>query len=275
MSKIIKFILVITIIASTPTMAAVDLKVEQGSIGRWAGEPAAQCYFLGKTYAAVAGVCYYPIDMDKRPAYYEIARSVNGVMQKATLEVIEKPCVLEEIDFPKKEYVSLSKEDAIRHWKEQYRVKAALKKEKPTSPAFSLPLGKPAEPLPKGDNFGVCRKFNGIDKHRHTGVDYPIGMGNAVLAVADGVVSLSEDQFFSGQAAYFNHGNGLTTMYFHLSELAVEPGDEVKKGESVGKVGSTGRSTGPHLHWGARWHNQRINPNLLIQDPETYSSMND
>ena len=258
----------LTLLSSLATAA--NVQVEQGSVARWAGAEATDCFFLGKSYKPIQGTCYYPIDMAKRPALYEVARSVGGALETASLEVIEKTCELEEIDFPKEEYVNLSSDHANRHWTEQAEVKAALRKTSPRSPDFTLPLGKPAASLPAGDNFGVCRKFNGIDKNRHTGVDYAIGMGNHVLSVADGTVSLVGDHFFSGQSVYINHGNGLTTMYFHLSEITVSEGDSVKQGDTVGKIGSTGRSTGPHLHMGARWLNQRVDPNVLMADPSQY-----
>lgn len=269
-----KILLATALLALSASVLAADVQVEQGAIGRWAGAEATNCFFLGKSYKPVDGACYYPVDMAKRPAVYEIARTVNGVLETASLEVIEKPCELEEIDFPKEEYVNLSPEDANRHWGEQAEVKSVLRQTRPRDPEFSLALGKPSSPLPNGDNFGVCRKFNDIDKNRHTGIDYPVGMGNNVLSVAAGTVSLTGDHFFSGQSVYVNHGNGLTTMYFHLSEINVAKGDKVQKGDSIGKIGSTGRSTGPHLHLGARWLNQRINPNLLMTDPASYPQVN-
>jgi murein DD-endopeptidase MepM/ murein hydrolase activator NlpD len=78
---------------------------------------------------------------------------------------------------------------------------------------------------------------------------------------------LAEDQFYSGNAVYIDHGGGLISMYFHLSEIKVMAGQEVKKGDTVGLVGATGRSTGAHLFFGVRWHNARINPQFLLENP--------
>jgi murein DD-endopeptidase MepM/ murein hydrolase activator NlpD len=66
---------------------------------------------------------------------------------------------------------------------------------------------------------------------------------------------------------FIDHGDGLISMYFHLSELKVQAGQDVKKGETLGLVGSTGRATGPHLHLGVRWHGARVNPQTLLDDP--------
>ena len=87
------------------------------------------------------------------------------------------------------------------------------------------------------------------------------------MALADGTVVVAEDLFFTGNAVFIDHGNGLVSMYFHLSEIKVQAGQDVKKGETLGLVGSTGRVTGPHLHLGVRWHDARIDPRLLLDDP--------
>jgi murein DD-endopeptidase MepM/ murein hydrolase activator NlpD len=89
-----------------------------------------------------------------------------------------------------------------------------------------------------------------------------------VLAIADGRVALAADFFFSGGSVFLDHGDGLISMYFHLEEWTVEEGGEVRRGEVIGKVGQTGRATGPHLHMGARWRGARIDPMLLLAPPE-------
>jgi murein DD-endopeptidase MepM/ murein hydrolase activator NlpD len=91
--------------------------------------------------------------------------------------------------------------------------------------------------------------------------------GTPVAAVADGTVVLADDLFFAGNAVFIDHGDGLITMYFHLRDLKVKAGQDVKQGHSIGVVGSTGRVTGPHLHLGVRWHGARIDPALLLADP--------
>ncbi len=251
---------------------AEDLQVAQGEIGRWGAGVATKCLYLGKTYEAIGGYCYYPVDMDQRPAFYEIGMASGGELQLATLDVREKPCELETIEFPDDSFVTLSTADRQRHWTEQWQVKSVFKRSQQAA-TFTLPLAEPANPLPAGDNFGVCREFNGIKKHRHTGVDYPIGLDNPVTAVAEATVALVADHFFTGKAVYLDHGNGLVTMYFHLNDTQVTAGEQVKTGDVIGLIGSTGRSTGPHLHVGARWFNQRINPNLLLADPATFPNL--
>src|SRR5262249_42466439 len=95
-----------------------------------------------------------------------------------------------------------------------------------------------------------------------------------VLAVADGTVVIAEDLFYEGNAVFIDHGNGLISEYFHLADLKVEPAQEVKKGQTLGTVGSTGRATGPHLLFGIRWHNARIDPKFVLEAPSRIPSIN-
>ncbi|MCC6544732.1 MAG: M23 family metallopeptidase [Nitrospirae bacterium] len=114
------------------------------------------------------------------------------------------------------------------------------------------------------DDFGLRRIINGEQKSPHTGVDVDAPEGAPVKASNSGRAIFKDDQFFSGKTLIIDHGLGLFTMYFHLSEILVEEGAYVKKGEVVAKVGKTGRATGPHLHWGVRLNNARINPLSII-----------
>ncbi len=88
-----------------------------------------------------------------------------------------------------------------------------------------------------------------------------------MLAAADGVVALVAEHFFGGNSVFLDHGDGLITMYFHLSRVDVAEGRQLRRGECLGAVGSTGRATGPHLHFGVRWRGARVDPSLLLGDP--------
>jgi murein DD-endopeptidase MepM/ murein hydrolase activator NlpD len=96
-------------------------------------------------------------------------------------------------------------------------------------------------------------------------VDFSAPEGTAVLAANAGVVALSEEHFFGGQSIVVDHGLGLHTMYFHLMERLAEVGMRVARGERIGRVGQTGRATGPHLHWGARLLGARVDPSELLK----------
>jgi murein DD-endopeptidase MepM/ murein hydrolase activator NlpD len=112
--------------------------------------------------------------------------------------------------------------------------------------------------------FGLSRIINGSLRSPHSGVDLKAPAGMEIIAANHGKVVLREEFFFAGKSIVLDHGGGLYTMYFHLSEFEVEKGSEVRQGDLIGRVGMTGRVTGPHLHWGARLNGARIDPFELV-----------
>jgi hypothetical protein len=122
----------------------------------------------------------------------------------------------------------------------------------------------PVEGAGAGWGFGVRRIINGEPRSPHTGTDFPASEGTPVLAANAGVVALVLDHFFAGRSVILDHGLGLYTMYFHLQDSAVREGQRVDRGQLIARVGSTGRTTGPHLHWGARLGGSRIDPGALL-----------
>jgi murein DD-endopeptidase MepM/ murein hydrolase activator NlpD len=128
--------------------------------------------------------------------------------------------------------------------------------------AFALPV-----PGTKPGAFGARRVLNGQTKSRHGGVDMAAAEGTPVLAAAPARVALAEDLYFSGGTVILDHGGGLFTTYFHLSRIDVREGEVVAAKQAIALVGATGRATGPHLHWGARLHGQRVNPLGLLRLP--------
>ena len=251
-------------------MAVKSVSLGQGEVARWPGN-CLRCSFGKQAWAAVNGTCYYPVDMEMKPATYTISRrTTGGRLETAKLTVIEKPCKQEDIkNFTKMEYIDVSAQNLARNRKELATILPLLRyKSNERPPVFDLPVGKPAKPLPKGEgNFGTCRTFNGQSRDRHTGQDYPVTGGEPVLSIGNGRVLLAANYFFSGNSVYIDHGNGLISEYFHMKSLDVKPNQTVTKGQKVGLVGETGRTTGPHLHVGARWHGARINPGFLLVDP--------
>lgn len=113
-------------------------------------------------------------------------------------------------------------------------------------------------------DFGTRRFINEVPKNHHTGIDIKAPAGTPVAASADGIVVFTGAHFFSGNSVFIDHGTAICTMYFHLASIAVQSGQKVKQGDIIGAVGSTGRSTGPHLHWGVRVNNQRVDPLALV-----------
>ena len=180
--------------------------------------------------------------------------------------------------------VEIIKEDyAVQHLKlsknkvdlDSKTLKRVRLEQKETSAAFhhigTQPLWDSAflEPV-KGTvtgRFGSRRVINGQHKRPHSGEDIAAPKGTPVLAMNKGTVVAAVDHFFSGKGVIIDHGVGLFSMYFHLSEIDVHPGQALDKGDVLGKVGATGRATGPHLHWGIRLNGARVNPYALTALP--------
>jgi len=121
----------------------------------------------------------------------------------------------------------------------------------------------PTAAVPEG--FGLRRIINDQPRSPHSGADYKAPHGAVVRASNAARVALTEEQFFAGNALVLDHGLGLYTIYFHLQEFTVKTGDVVQKGQEVGRVGATGRATGPHLHFGVRLNGARIDPASLLR----------
>jgi murein DD-endopeptidase MepM/ murein hydrolase activator NlpD len=115
-----------------------------------------------------------------------------------------------------------------------------------------------------GSGFGSRRVINGQPRAPHTGIDFSAPRGTPVVAANSGRVALLGDYFFPGRLVALDHGLGLYTLYFHLDTVAVTDGERVERGQVVGTVGSTGRATGPHLHFGAQAGVARVDPTALL-----------
>ena len=118
----------------------------------------------------------------------------------------------------------------------------------------------------KSSEFGVRRYINGQPRNRHTGLDIAADEGVSVIAPLSGIVILADNFFYKGNVIYIDHGNGLITSYSHLSKKMVTLGQSVSKGQTLGFVGSTGRVTGPHLHWEVFFLGIPVNPEIFVKE---------
>lgn len=126
--------------------------------------------------------------------------------------------------------------------------------------SFALPVNAEISGV-----FGVERVFNGSVQSTHQGLDFRVPSGSPVAAVNSGRVILARPMFFEGNWVVIDHGQGLLTLYLHLSEFSVKEGDDVSKGQPIGLSGGTGRATGPHLHLAVRWQGVYLNPQVLLK----------
>jgi murein DD-endopeptidase MepM/ murein hydrolase activator NlpD len=129
---------------------------------------------------------------------------------------------------------------------------------------WSGSFAEPAE-ASISDVFGSERIFNGKTSSPHLGLDFRVPTGTAVAAMNDGTVLLARPLYFEGNFVVLDHGQGLLTLYLHLSEFKVKEGDQVKRGQIIGLSGGTGRATGPHLHVAVRWQGTYLDPAALLK----------
>jgi len=135
-----------------------------------------------------------------------------------------------------------------------------------TLPRWRTPFLPPVEEY-RPSNFGARRVINGDRRMPHSGVDIRLPAGTPVRAIADGHVAFAGEQFFGGRSVVIDHGGGIFSVYYHLGEFSVAEGQGVSRGERIGSVGSTGRATGPHLHFGVRVPGGRVDPTRLLALP--------
>jgi murein DD-endopeptidase MepM/ murein hydrolase activator NlpD len=125
-------------------------------------------------------------------------------------------------------------------------------------------FSSPAEAA-TSDVFGSQRIFNGVAQRPHLGLDFRVPTGTPVAAMNQGTILLARFLYFEGNCVVIDHGQGLLSLYFHLSEFKVKEGDSVKRGQEIGLSGGTGRATGPHLHVAVRWQGTYLDPARLFQ----------
>lgn len=158
--------------------------------------------------------------------------------------------------------------------RESERAREVSRRSHDTPRLWARPVVHP-RPTRITSRFGDGREFNGQVTSRHMGTDFAGDVGAPVRAAARGIVALVDQFYLGGNVVYIDHGAGLVTAYLHLSEQLVEEGDTVEAGQVIGRVGATGRVTGPHLHWIARYGGITVNPLSLLEiagEPERSGS---
>ena len=186
----------------------------------------------------------------------------RGTEEQFSLGVSEKSYGVRRLTLPKK-MVDLDKKTLERARRESRAMKE-LWRAAPTAPLWRGAFLKPV-PGDVAGPFGRASVINDQPRSPHSGVDLRGKKGTPVAATNHGKVVLIGDHFFTGLTVVIDHGGGIQSMYFHLDKILVKKGDTVDKGQVIGNVGSTGRSTGPHLHWGIRVNGDRVDPIRLTE----------
>jgi murein DD-endopeptidase MepM/ murein hydrolase activator NlpD len=215
-----------------------------------------------KCWYALAGV-----PLNTKPAEY--ALELEGVTARGGKVQFSQTERVMEASYPsttitvEPKYVEPPKETLARVKEEQDLKKKVFSESAPES----LWMGGFETPANAGITavFGSARVYNGIKRSQHEGLDFRVHTGTPVHAANAGRVILARNLYFEGDCVVVDHGQGLMTVYMHLSKLQVKEGEKVREGQILGLSGGTGRVTGPHLHFAVRWQGEYLNPATLLK----------
>jgi murein DD-endopeptidase MepM/ murein hydrolase activator NlpD len=218
------------------------------------GKPVLVIHEDGRRWIAIVG-----LPLSTKPGTQQI--QVNG-SQSLSFQVGSRHYAEQRITLKNQQQVNpnaANLERIERDLAEQTRAYQQFSPRQPSNLLFDKPVNGPLS-----SPFGLRRFFNGEERNPHSGLDFAANRGTPVKAPAAGRVILIGDYFFNGKTVFVDHGQGLISMFCHLSEIGVQVGDELPRGGVLGKVGATGRATGPHLHWNLSLNDARIDPAIFI-----------
>lgn len=230
--------------------------------GRMAGEPLHFMVDARGDYRAIGAV---PVDSTTAVSALAIVRRASGRVDtlRASVEPPPLPPPSERLDVAPRFGQPLDPATAARVARESARALQVGRRSHESPPSWSAPFLRPRASA-ISSRFGTGRTFNGRVASRHLGVDFKGAVGAPIRAANRGVVALVDTFYLGGRVVYVDHGGGVVTGYLHLSRPLVAAGDTVERGQTIGLVGATGRVTGPHLHWTARYGTLTVNPLDLV-----------
>jgi murein DD-endopeptidase MepM/ murein hydrolase activator NlpD len=250
-----------------PVLFQVKSKSKLDSIsGNWLGHQLTFSYDpSSRTWFALAGV-----NFDTKPGKYTLELKATSATSKSSLN-FSRAFVVSRANYPKiKVQLAVEKKFTEPTPEQQAQIAESVKVKQEylgrTTPDrewdgnFAAPVSAPTS-----DVYGSQRIFNGVAQREHQGLDYRVPTGTPVAAMNNGTILLARFLYFEGNCVVIDHGQGLLTLYFHLSEIKVKEGDAVKRGQEIGLSGGTGRATGPHLHVAVRWQATYLDPARLLQ----------
>ena len=206
----------------------------------------------------------YPISLYKGRSGIRLVSKTTKHVEVHLVNVQEDHYEKQYIQVKNKEYVRASNKTLVRIKKES-NLKKNTYGQHTKIYINNLKMIKPLDSKLRHD-FGRKRFFNGVAKNPHAGIDLSGKKGDKIKAPLAGTVKLLGNLFYNGNLMIIDHGQGLMTAYSHLSKYLKEDGDWVRQGEFIGEVGSTGRATGPHLHWSVYLGGEPVNPDLFLED---------
>lgn len=255
----------LTSVAHSATAPEFSARWQQGAVMVGRVEPGAQVRFGERDLSVDAqGRFVLGLAYDAAPAAELQVTDAQGVTQRFEYPVEPRTYDVQKISGLPPAMVEPPPQVQQRIENDQKRVAAARVFDTPRSDfagRFQWPV-----PAQVTGVYGSNRILNGVPRQPHFGVDLAAGQGTPVKASAGGVVRLAQpDLYYTGGTIILDHGHGLSTTYLHLSKLDVREGQDVQQGQVIGRVGATGRATGPHLCWRANWFDVRLDASLLIE----------
>jgi len=238
-------------------------KWEQGAIIQLAVDPSSKIKWQSRDVLVTPnGIALIGLDRDAKKSL-ELTVELNGESKVFNYEVTSRDYKISRVEGIAKKIMEPNADDLKRIRAEVKLTKAARSKISDRE-NFTEQFKWPATGRISGV-YGSQRFYNGKPGRPHYGVDVARPTGTPVYAPAGGMVVLAEkDMFYSGGTIIVDHGYGLNSSFLHLSAVEVKVGDEVKQGDLIGKIGATGRATGPHLDWRMNWRDQRVDPQPLV-----------
>ncbi|MET0218702.1 MAG: peptidoglycan DD-metalloendopeptidase family protein [Burkholderiales bacterium] len=212
----------------------------------------------GSGWTAIVGI---PLDAKPGAKLRVVAELPGGVTQAFEIDVAPKQYATQHLKVPPGK-VDLSKQDLARYERERAHLDSVLRIFSETAPG-TLSMLQPT-PGERSSSFGLRRYFNDQARNPHNGMDIAAPAGTPVVAANAGRVIDAGDYFFPGQTVIVDHGQGLLTLYAHLSSIETRVGTNVAAGAPIGKVGATGRVTGPHLHFSVYLNRAAVDPGLFL-----------
>ncbi len=243
-------------------------EAKPGSIVIMKGEEVKYAILNGDTLQVdPRGYFVFGFDRDQTGDYLLKVKLGSGKVIFKRFKISKRKYKIQRINNLKKKYVTPPKKELDRIARERKIIKEKRKAIGLIDSAlYASGFIRPVKGGVLTSRFGSQRILNGKPKNAHNGLDIAAPRGTPVYAMADGVVRFVADNFYySGNFIIIDHGQGLNSSYLHLSKTLVKEGDFVKKGEKIGEIGTTGRSTGPHLHWSVQWYNKRVDPAVLLK----------
>ncbi len=239
--------------------------VQQGAMVIGKVPPGSRVEYAGRSLRTTGyGSVVFGVGRDTTgPLTVQVVRP-DGSSERARISVTPRDWPVQRVDGVPPKTVDPPPHIAERIRLEQARVAEARLRDDARAD-FAAPFLRPVEGRISG-RFGRARVYNGKPGSPHSGMDIAAATGTPVRAPAAGIVTFAgNDLYLTGGTLLIDHGHGISSNFLHLSRIDVQVGERVEQGQVVAAVGSTGRSTGPHLHWGMSWFDVRIDPQLVLE----------